>query len=916
MKLITIKWKFVAFLCCFVLASCGQQSKEELVESADKYIAQGQLQAATIALKNALVSDVKDPMLREKLGLLYFQMGNFSSAEKEFMRALELDPDLYNQITPYLFRIYVFNNQLESIKSEWLIESLNDCLECSQAYIWALNKSGEMEKAALWIKRSKSFSSKNWANNLLSVAVNGSAMAASELIETSYKQTQNTTTIEQFIIADIAFYLKKTALSQSIYTSLHVKYPDLIWINIPLAQLAMDSNNLVTAQKHIDTILKINNQQPFVNYLAAVVAIRNGKHIQAEKLAEAASANGFDKPRNNFILGMAQFKNNKFKQAWSNFQVASQAFPDNQFVSQMLMATKLKMGYGLEVAESLSQESSYTILDIPLIGQTSSILGDSQESDNTRQALKEALDSITTTNPNLNQLKEAIKLQLDDSEGTDKLKALINDHGADEISYRVLVNFMLKRGDIPGALAEIESWKNNQPDNVDSYNLEGAIYYATGDMKKAAKAYIDVKKISPHNAPSYFFEMKQLLSKRLFEEAQVKAEELLDLHPVHLRTLQIHLLINRYIGKNIKSSIELIKKSVNAQGSTMSHQLLLAGAYASNNEFTNASFVMNRLDPNRVEKVPQYWEIKYQLAMKNGSDLDRKQIYTDWKQSIPARPEAYLRYAGDLFKRRQTQRAVEALKVGLKKNNDSLAIQVSLTLYSLHLGDATGARKMLDTLKEGGRVAAVQMAYLTGYLHFVDGNLKDSLIYLKKSYTLSNANSTAFLIAQILKLENLPLIEFLESHIKNRPADFINRRMLAENYIGIDNAKAIAHFQALLEIAPEDPNLLNNYAWLLHLANKNSEAVLYSTKAVQVRSDDVELLDTHASILINLKQYSVVAKMLKNRKDKDITLLLHYSEALLGMGKSEESKIILNTIVNLAKSPEQQAKYDILKGRI
>src|SRR5207302_11267632 len=59
------------------------------VKEAERYIAQGDLKAAEIQLRNAIREAPQDPVLRARLAEVYLRLGNATSAEREARAARE-----------------------------------------------------------------------------------------------------------------------------------------------------------------------------------------------------------------------------------------------------------------------------------------------------------------------------------------------------------------------------------------------------------------------------------------------------------------------------------------------------------------------------------------------------------------------------------------------------------------------------------------------------------------------------------------------------------------------------------------------------------------------------------------------------------------------------------------------------------
>ena len=68
----------------------GQRTDAEYVERAQDHLDKGELRAASIELKNALVQNPNHPQARWLLGKIYLEFGQYAAAEKELTRARDL----------------------------------------------------------------------------------------------------------------------------------------------------------------------------------------------------------------------------------------------------------------------------------------------------------------------------------------------------------------------------------------------------------------------------------------------------------------------------------------------------------------------------------------------------------------------------------------------------------------------------------------------------------------------------------------------------------------------------------------------------------------------------------------------------------------------------------------------------------
>ena len=80
-----------AALCAAVSPAAHSKESTASVRDAEQYIAAGDLKAAVIELKNAVLGSPEDPAIRIRLAQLYLQTEDFGSAEREARAAREFN---------------------------------------------------------------------------------------------------------------------------------------------------------------------------------------------------------------------------------------------------------------------------------------------------------------------------------------------------------------------------------------------------------------------------------------------------------------------------------------------------------------------------------------------------------------------------------------------------------------------------------------------------------------------------------------------------------------------------------------------------------------------------------------------------------------------------------------------------------
>ena len=106
--------------------------------------------------------------------------------------------------------------------------------------------------------------------------------------------------------------------------------------------------------------------------------------------------------------------------------------------------------------------------------------------------------------------------------------------------------------------------------------------------------------------------------------------------------------------------------------------------------------------------------------------------------------------------------------------------------------------------------------------------------------------------------------------------------------------EAFALFDEALTFNQENYIAMNNYAYYLSLANRDLEkAERLSGKVIEHFPDNATYLDTYAWVLFKKKNYSLarfyMETALSHSEEQNPTLIEHYGDILIMLGKTEEA---------------------------
>ncbi len=141
---------------------------------------------------------------------------------------------------------------------------------------------------------------------------------------------------------------------------------------------------------------------------------------------------------------------------------------------------------------------------------------------------------------------------------------------------------------------------------------------------------------------------------------------------------------------------------------------------------------------------------------------------------------------------------------------------------------------------------------------------------------------------------------FIESLLAANPDDRTARHALAITHIESgDFAGARREFETLLEADAGNPSVLNNYAWTLYRLG-DAGSVEYAQKALALAPEDPEALDTYGWLLVEHGRAEEGLSYLRDsvaRRNVDSTTRYHLAAALLKLGRSGESRLVLEELL-------------------
>jgi putative PEP-CTERM system TPR-repeat lipoprotein len=153
-------------------------------------------------------------------------------------------------------------------------------------------------------------------------------------------------------------------------------------------------------------------------------------------------------------------------------------------------------------------------------------------------------------------------------------------------------------------------------------------------------------------------------------------------------------------------------------------------------------------------------------------------------------------------------------------------------------------------------------------------------------------------------------VETLRTWLEAHPEDATAQLALAQRYQNMGRVEqAVAGYRELLSLAPENPVVHNNLAWLLR-TRQPEEALHHVKRARELAPDSPEIQDTHAMILLDQGKEGQAIRILQRvveRRPDNPTLRFHLAQALLEDDKRQAAREQLETVLSVKRRfPERE----------
>jgi putative PEP-CTERM system TPR-repeat lipoprotein len=905
-----------------VMGACDQTkpyTDQERVQRAKDFQAQGKLESAVIEFRNALQQNPKNAEARLRLGEIYVTQGLGEQAEKELQRAKELGTDVETLKVP-TGQALLLQGKFQRVVAE--IQPTAQSSPQQVARILELQGRARLglrhfeEGCKLFVQSAEKdpqYVSSYWGMARCA-AVRGKLDEARANLEKALKlDDKNSTTWT--LIGDLERALQKLPEAETAYGNA-LKYDgNNLDALLARASARIDSNKLDEASQDIDAASRITRDHPIVTQMRGVLQYRQGKYAAAETSFQSVL-----KVDPNYLpavlwLGLANFTQGNFEQAGKQFSQFNRTVRSVR-VQALLALVQVKLGRGGDAEESLKVLRGIDIKDpqsLALVATTYMSLGDT---DLAAAYMAKAVEQ----QPEAPQLRVGLATTLakkgERSQAIEELQSAIQLDPGMVNAQALLIQNLLRAGQLDRALAAVEALEKKQPQNPITFNLKGAVYLARNDIAAARKNFEQALALKPdYTEAAMNLAQVDLLDKNP-DAARRRLQGVLDKNPKNVQVM-IGLAGVAAAARQDAEYVSWLEKAANADASAVRPRVLLANYYLKKNNLRKAlemAAAAQRADP----KNPHTLDLLGTVQLANGERENAISTYSKLVRAAPRSAVAHYKLATAQAAAENTSAARSSLNRALALRPDYWDAEMLLVSLELNAGRHAEAVKVARQMQKQ-RPDSASGFMLQGDALMAQKQYGPALDAYQKALAINRTGLIAVKVHQALSASGRAqeADRRLIAWLKDQPADVGARTYLAETYIkGGHNKEAIEQYELVLQMDPKNVRALNDLAWV-YQQEKDPRSLATAEQAYQLSPENAQIMDTLGWILVERGEAVRGAELLKKAVEKapaSTSIRYHWAAALAKSGDVTRARQELADLLTKNKNfPQRKDAQALLR---
>ncbi|VAW03814.1 hypothetical protein MNBD_ALPHA01-1048 [hydrothermal vent metagenome] len=889
-------------------AAVGNEKSASYVRDAEKYLKKGDVKAAIIQLKNAVVADPKNPENRATLAALYLQVQNPESAEKEYMRALELGIERSKVI------INLSKTRLLLRKYQLVLDSLdeNDVSDAERgdAYLIIGNAHQglkDTEKALEYFEKGEEAGGQT---DGLSVAIAQIYYFQKDMKRAEEKADEalviNPKNVKGLILKGELVNQQSGPEKSLTYFEQALEYePKNISALFKVAAILFDLNRSDEALEKLDIIYSVAPKLPLANYLSAVIYARKNDLDKAEEFLNASGQALDDFPGALILRGVINYSRQNYAQAIYNLNKMVKLVPDNVVARRLLGASLLRQNdaeQAIKVLMPVVESGKAGSVIYALLGSANMKLGKFEEGTT-------YFERAVEDKPGESKLKTQLalsKLASGDSKAalTNLEEILAEDPNSKQAAvFMSLISLREKNFD--KAIESADKLIAQDTENPVGYNLKGSAYVGQKNTQQARVQFEKAIAVEP----SYYSASMNLAQLELKEGNEEKALKIYrDILKEDKDYSAALLAMARHMKgkKNFADAEKYYQRTIDSAPKNIRAVI----------EFTEFFVMQKKID--RAKAIAQQIIVDFpdQAAgyEANGNiDLIRRDAasavnnFGRMAAILGNNAGAYQLLGRAQMRNNDASNARKTFLKALPMAKNKMLLLIDLAMLEINQKNYGKAQEYIDQLKNNNEKNFTPYV-LEGNLLAVQGKKAASLASYQKASEMG-ASGSRFTVeiarSYISNNQAGKAQEVMHNWLATNNNDLAVRHILASYYLQEKSyQKSIGQYETILGLDEKNAVALNNVAWLYSQVGQDKRALSTAEKAYNLFPDEAPFIDTYAWILVqrgeNAKGLELLQKAISKAPDM-VEIRYHFAVALKNAGRRAVAKKELETVIASGK---------------
>jgi len=890
----------VAIGACAVLfvTARGRDDPAAALKRGQKLFEQHELAGAVIELKNAVRGAPENADARAALGYAYLESANYPAALKELRRARSLGLST-DQLNRSITKALIFTGEVDEAATELALGRNDTSSEWLSLQAHLDMAVGRLEEARSGFERAIEIDPNNVDAHRASVRVAimlGETEAARAEVDAALRLTQD----------DYDIWLLKGDLDQhdKKFDDAIAAYSRALEITprSPLALLQRANARAATgdndgALADLDAIGNASNEDPRALFLRAMIARQQDQDNTALRYLREILVVMPNHRQSLLLAAKIHFEAQEFSQAEEYMDRLLVIDPGNEAYRRMLGSIQLAAG---QLDTGLGDMANVNIDDLSDPGLLA-LLGTAYirhgEFEQGTRSLERATELAPDSAPIRTQLAFSRLREGKTAEAMEELKA-IRKSDPEFLLAGILQAFAYaSMKDMTAAYAVTNELIGKHPDEAILLNLRGYLYGSQGEFDKATADFDAALAKDPKFFPANFNLARLAMKRDDAEGAEKQLKAILSRDPNQPQAL-MYLASIRLAADDQDAALKLWQQARDNNPDAVEPRVMLARYYRSAKDFDRAEALANEA----YVLAPYLPAAQLEFAWHKLNRGQAEKALPAIKELVERFPESPqpLEMMARAYEKAGDIESLEATLIELvKKFPENRKAAIALARLNIRQQKLDEALQLAKGLRDKDETVAD--AYdIEGDVFFLKGELPNAVTAYRKSHEARpDSHSVLKLDAALRRAghdENL-----LEAWLNEHPEDAEVRLAMATNDISRDQREqAIANYEKVLQVQPQNTIALNNLAWLFDELG-DERALDYARKAYELAPARAEIADTYGWILFRAGQQEQALNILKKAVDGNPVnhdIRYHLASVLAEAGDNAAALKHLDTVLS------------------